>query len=180
MKSFVSATIFALVGCSMAAPATLKRQSSSCVEPTQDQVLQAIQKWNNDVTNVNAFLNEAPSQNPTDLLNAAQEALINAHDEPVELGILACISGLADNAEGAITNLQEVFGNVPSSLQNIINNPGDAQNVAVQLQDINNTRCCNVLPDLDILWQAAADDEGISDQVNTVVPRPNACATVAC
>ena len=67
MKSFLTATIFGLISCSIAAPTTSKlskRQSSSCVEPNQNQVLQAIQKWNNDVSNVNTFLNAAPSQNP--------------------------------------------------------------------------------------------------------------------
>jgi len=33
---------------------------------------------------------------------------------------------------------------------------------------------------LDDLWTAAADVEGVSNLVNLVVPRENACATITC
>ena len=35
-----------------------------------------------------------------------------------------------------------------------------------------------MLPILDILWQAAVDNKGISNIVNTSVLRPNACSSV--
>jgi len=179
MQSFI---LFTLLGTSIAAslPSNFQFAKRQCSEPSQSDVVTAINRWNNDVGNVNSFLNLAPSQNPEDLLNAAEEALLNAQDEPTELGVLSCITGLADDATNAIANLQQVFGQVPSSIQNIINNPGDATVVASNLQTINNVRCCNVLPDLDVLWTAAADDEGVSNQVNLSVPRPNACASISC
>ena len=177
MKSFYATSLLALVAATTAIPFPAKLVAR---EPTQDQVQTAIDNWRTDVINVNSFLDSATSLSSTDLQSAAQTALGFANDEPVELAVLSAISGLADNAESAITLLEEVFGNVPTDLQNIINNSGDSNNVNLQLQEINDTRCCNVLPALDILWQACADDEGISNLVDTSVPRPNACSSVNC
>lgn len=182
MKAFVAASLIALLSSTaLGAPSTVhygKRQS----DPSVDAVENAINAWNFDVDTVNNFLNNAPSQSPSELQQAAEVALSAAQNEPTQLGVLASISDFSDDQQyqGAVLNLQEVFGNVPSSLQNIINDPGNAESVSTQLLQINNVRCCNVLPDLDILWQDAADDYGISNIVNTAVPRPNACATTDC
>ena len=177
MKSFYATGLLALIAATTAIPFPAKLVTR---DPTQDQVQTAITSWRNDVVNVNSFLDSATSLSPTDLKSAAQTCLSFANDEPNELDILSNISGLADDANSAIKLLFEVFGNVPGSLQNIINNPSDPGNVQVQLQQINGVRCCNVLPALDIIWQACADDEGISNLVNTSVPRPNSCSQVAC
>ena len=177
MKSFYATSLLALVAATTAIPFPAKLVAR---DPTQDQVQTAIDTWRTDVVNVNSFLDSATSLSPTDLQSAAQTTLGFASDEPVELGILSDISGLADNAEDAITLLKEVFGNVLTDLQNVINDPSDPSNVNLQLEEINNTRCCNVLPALDILWQACADDEGISNVVDTSVPRPNSCSQVVC
>lgn len=180
MKSFIAVSLFALLSSTVLTAPTTKRQSSG--DPSTEAVEDAINTWNVDVDGVNNFLNNAPSLTCTALQQAAQTALELASNEPTQLNVLASITDFSDDQqyEGAVLNLQEVFGNVPTSLQNIVNNPNDAQSVATQLQQINGVRCCNVLPDLDILWQDAADDYGISNLVNTVVPRPNACATTAC
>jgi len=186
MKAVIATALFALLGSSVAAPSGLrfaKRQGvASSGDPSTEAVETAINNWNNDVGNVNAFLNEAPSQNPEDLLNAAEEALINANDEPVELGVLASISDFSGDADyvNAVDDLQNIFGQVPLNLQDIINNPGDSAAVTQALNNINAFRCCNVLPDLDVLWLDAAEDYGLVGTVNTVVPRPNACASIIC
>jgi len=179
MKSFYATSLLALIAATTAIPFPAKLVAR---EPTQDQVQTAIESWRNDVVNVNSFLDSPTSvlSDPTALQSAAQTALNFANDEPVELGVLSGISGLPDNALGAIQLLQETFGNVPTSLQNIINDPSNPDDVNTQLEQINNTRCCNVLPALDILWQACADDEGISNLVDTSVPRPNSCSGVVC
>jgi len=177
MKSFYASSLLALIAAATAIPFPAKLVAR---EPTQDQVQTAIESWRNDVVNVNSFLDSATSLSSADLQSAAHIALGFANDEPVELGILSDISGLADDALNAILLLKETFGNVPTSLQNIINDPSDSDDVNTQLQQINNTRCCNVLPALDILWQACADDEGISNLVDTSVPRPNSCSQVVC
>lgn len=179
MKSYIAVSIFALLSSTGFTAPTTKRQTG---DPSTQAVEDAINTWNVDVDGVNDFLNNAPSLTGEALQQAAQIALELASNEPTQLGVLASITDFSNDQqyEGAVLNLQEIFGNVPSSLQNIVNNPNDAQSVATQLQQINGARCCNVLPDLDILWQDAADDYGISNIVNTAVPRPNACATTFC
>ncbi|OCK75038.1 hypothetical protein K432DRAFT_386446 [Lepidopterella palustris CBS 459.81] len=175
MKYFQAATLLTLLSTSTAIP--LKHTIRQTTQPSQDQVLASIESWRTDVITVNSFLNIATTLDAGDLQSHAMMTLAFAKDEPVQLGILSSISGLADDALGAINNLQEVFGNVLTSLQNIIDNPTDASAVSTQLEQINNVRCCNVLPDLDILWQSAADDEGIANMVDTSVPREDACST---
>lgn len=181
MKSFV-AFVALISSTALAAPSTMryaKRQTST--DPSTSAVENAINAWNIDVDAVNLFLNNALSQPSSQLVQLAQSTLQRAQDEPNQLSVLASISDFSNDGQyqGAVLNLKEVFGNVPASLQNIIDNP-DVDNVQTQLQQINNVRCCNVLPDLGILWQDAADDYGISNVVNTVPARPDACATTAC
>ena len=168
----------ALLGCSLAAPSTMryaKRQAG----PSQDQVVAAIDSWRSDVTMVNSFLNTPPTTGAA-YANFTSFTLGFAEDEPTELMILSMITGLADDATNAIQNLMEVFGGVLTNLQDIIDNQNNLDVINTDIANINSIRCCNVLPDLDILWTAAADDEGVSNLVDLTVPRPNACATVAC
>ncbi|ORX93547.1 hypothetical protein BCR34DRAFT_499814 [Clohesyomyces aquaticus] len=160
------------MGTALASPAShlysAKRQTAT------PDIAGAITQWNLDVQTVNTFLNHAIGQSQMDLLIAARNALNFASDEPNELMILAMSQGLADNALAAIQDLMNVFGNVPTAIQSVIDNP-DAGNVATQVGVINQVRCCNVLPDLNVLWTAAAADAGVVGQVNLVVPLPNAC-----
>jgi hypothetical protein len=62
----------------------------------------------------------------------------------------------------------------------VVVNAANLDQVNADLGVINSFRCCSLLPALDILWTAAASDEGIVGQVDLIVPRPNACATMAC
>ena len=61
-----------------------------------------------------------------------------------------------------------------SSLQGIINAPGDADQVLGFLEIINDTRCNIVLPSLDVLWPAAADASGAPPNP-PAAERPDAC-----
>ena len=62
----------------------------------------------------------------------------------------------------------------------IINFPGREEIVKNAVQDINNVRCCNVLPDVDLLWLDSADLEGISNRVPITAQRENACKNFDC
>jgi hypothetical protein len=62
---------------------------TSTTEPSQEDVLNALIAWNPDVANVNNFLNNALNHG-ADLASLAQEALVNAMDEPTQLGFSAC------------------------------------------------------------------------------------------
>jgi hypothetical protein len=197
MKStIVSASILALVASAAAAPSSnslrhAKRQiggpgvgpvCTSTVQPSQEDVLSALQTWNNDVINVNNFLNFVSTNTDVSTLGGlAQGALDNAMDEPLELGILACIPGLTDDAENAITSAANGFmDNVLDPLMDIVVNGANSALVNADVLQINTFRCCTLLPDLDVLWLAAAEDEGLVGQVNLSPPRPDACATITC
>jgi hypothetical protein len=174
----ITMLLAALFGCSLAAPSSMryaKRQSG----PSQDQVVAAIDNWSNDVTMVNSFLNTPPTTGAA-YGSLATMTLGFAQDEPNELMILSMVTGLPPDATSAIQNLMQVFGGVLSNLQDIINNQNNLSVINADIANINQIRCCHVLPDLDALWQGAADDEGVSNLVNLVVPRPNACATLTC
>jgi len=78
-------------------------------------------------------------------------------------------------------DLMRVFGpHVLENLQSIINSPTDTNVVTMAVNDINKFRCCNVLPDCDVLWEASADDAGVSDKVPIEAPREDACAGIGC
>jgi hypothetical protein len=149
--------------------------------PSQDATVSAILSWNADVVMVNSFLNMAGSLSGSSLSDAATIANSFANDEPAELGILACIPNLGDDANNAIDSLSAVFGaDVLDNLATIINSPDDTAAVTAAINGINSIRCCTVLPSVDILWPAAANALGVADQVQLVAPLESACSTIAC
>ena len=161
------------------------RQASSSCEPAVRTVINAIDEWNTDVDTVNDFLDNDVQLTGTALQDAARNALDFANNEPVQLEIFACIAGITGGTNNpdvnALMNLMKVFEpGVINQLLNIIQNPNNNNVVQNAVDRINQVRCCNVLPDLDVLWLAAAETEGIVGQVNTDVPRPNACANIQC
>jgi len=190
MKSFVAASLLALIGAS-AATSTLRfakrnNPDNSCgADPGQVGVANAINSWNTDVQTVNAFLESAAAggHDESSLLSGLENALTFAQDEPNQLNILACNEGVVPGTPGQ-TAADDLFAgfenNVLVPLGNIIQNPTDADNVATQLQTINQFRCCNVLPDLDILWEQTAADEGLVGTVPISAPRPSTCAAISC
>jgi hypothetical protein len=156
------------------------RQGTSTCEPSSSLVLTALQNWNNDVNTVNYFVDSASGLSGNALQSAATTALFAASNEPIDLSILNCIAIVASNEASQIMDLMTVFGRVITGLQTIITDPNNADSVNSALESINLTRCCNVLPDLSVLWPDAANQEGISDQVNTAVPIPAVCSTITC
>ena len=156
MKSVIfTVAITALTSVTLAAPASLRlttRQScDASTDPSFDSVESAITTWLTDVQNVNAFLDMTPDGSSA-YQSAAAAALTFASNEPVQLGVLSQIcelnSASDSDYQGAVTLLQEVFGNVPTDLQDIINNFENIGQVNTDLQEIDAVRCCNVLPAL--------------------------------
>lgn len=190
MKSFVAASILALVGASAALPSTLryaKRDSpNGCgADPGSQAVINAINQWNSDVETVNAFLELAASSgnDPSTLAAHIGSVISAASDEPNQLQVLACeISVSADpDTQDAVNDLFNNFGNlVVAPLEVIQANINDASAVQENLATVNQFRCCNVLPDLDKIWLFDADDEGVSNVVIFTAPRPSTCAGVPC
>ncbi|RFU30444.1 hypothetical protein B7463_g5910, partial [Scytalidium lignicola] len=137
----------------------------------EQDVINSINAWINNVDNVNNFLDAAPGLDPQDLQSQAETALDNANDEPIQLQILSDVSGLDESGQQAANLLAEVFGNVPTQLQNIINDPGDSGVVQTALQVINNVRCLNVLPAVTALWAAAASASGAPPPPAAEIPQ---------
>jgi hypothetical protein len=161
----------ALAALSTAAPTTSPayntfstRHTIQKRDPSAQQVLDSINAWINNVDNVNTFLNEAASllaANDGSLLAQAQMALDNASDEPTQLTILGDLSNLSSDGQGAVVALGAIFpSGVIANLNAIIGNPTDPDTVNNAVAGINDARCNVVLPNLDILWPAAADASG--------------------
>ena len=190
MKTSTAAVALAIAGFASATPVHQKRQNSCIVQtvinPSTQQVEDSINQWNTDVNTVNAFLNAAPgliaANNPDALASQAQTAFGNAQDEPCQLMTLASQPGIGTDAfECAVTDLMNVFmDHVLVPLMDIIANPGDTATVQSAVDEINGFRCCNVLPDADILWTDSALNSGIGGQVTETAAREDACSSIIC
>ncbi|KAF5344557.1 hypothetical protein D9757_014885 [Collybiopsis confluens] len=139
--------------------------------PSSDQVANAIRDWLTNVATVNTFLENVASDS-----SDAATVFSFASNEPKDLAVLGRLCGLSNQYNEAVQDLQTVFQQVLTNLQDIIHG-GEA---LIAGKNINQVRCCNVLPDLDVLWLQAAEAEGLVGEVNTSVPRPSTCAAVTC
>jgi len=166
--SFITAGLFALIGTSLAAPSP---QLTKRVN--QQDVINSIVAWINDVDNVNSFLNKAAGLSSGDLQSAAQTTLGFAQDEPTQLSILGSV---VDPSNLDVQTLQTVFGQVLTGLQNIIDNPDDVGQVHSNVDLINHVRCINVLPSASGLWTAAAAAVGAPPP--PPANREDACANI--
>ena len=185
MKFLVTA---ALLTTALALPSALRHaERARCdgsTDPSTSAVENAINTWIDDVKSVNFFLDNTPAIGTFALVQRAQQALNSANDEPNELNVLASICELNSSPnsqyQNAVATLEQIFSNVPTSLQNIIKNSGNGGLVAADIQEINAVRCCSVLPSLDILFLQAAEDYGLVGVTGTSAPRPNACSRFNC
>jgi hypothetical protein len=150
---------------SMALPYTSLRKRT--VETPEQIVFNSINTWIGDVNTVNEFVDN-PSLDPS-------VALASAQNEPNQLQILSSFS-LDANGQNAATLLREVFGNVVTALEDIVNNPG-GPGVQVDLQEINNVRCLDVLPAVTTLWASAASAVGAPPPPAANIP--SVCSTVS-
>lgn len=154
--------------------------------PSAEDAKASIDQWNIDVNTVNAFLNNASSLAlGMDLQNATMNTLLYAQDEPCQLKTLISNSDFAggdtDAFNCAAMDLMMVFEtHVLDNLRAIIMMPSDSDVLNHAIDDINNFRCCNVLPDANIIWLDSATDNEISDQVNVTPGKEDACANIDC
>ena len=188
MKSF--AVALALV--SVAAANLLHvRQDNQCQlntvdNPSTADIQASIIQWDADVVAVNNFLNTALSiADPLELNQEASRVILNAQDEPCQLGTLSNAANNDGFATAALTcavnDLNLVFkDHVITNLQTIIKHSDDTTGVHNAINDINFFRCCNVLKDADLLWTDAVLDQNLPSDVPTFAPRPDACQTIDC
>ncbi|KAF2140686.1 uncharacterized protein K452DRAFT_288779 [Aplosporella prunicola CBS 121167] len=154
--------------------------------PSAQDAENAINQWNEDVGKVNDFLNDFSTLgDATAIQDAAMNVLRFAQDEPCQLQTLLnnpdFIGGSTNGFNCARDDLQKVFQpHVLDNINDIIMSPGSNSTTQGAVDDINTFRCCNVLPDLDILWQDSATDNGIADVVPIMAGRENACMSIDC
>ncbi|KAK4953930.1 hypothetical protein LTR10_008534 [Elasticomyces elasticus] len=121
-----------------------------------------IQGWQDDIANVNGFLNVAAAgtesapqleQTAADLLLALPGA---ATDEPNRLMALAGLVSSADTtAMAAVSDLMTIFGGVLGNLTTIVNAGEDMTVITGAVNLINDLRCNFVLPDIDQVFAGA-------------------------
>ena len=207
MAIFNVVSIFALAAASIpvsGAAGLSKRGLAEVPAPGTPDVQAAINDWNNDVVTVNDFLNgvsDLLSDLPT-LAAHAQNIVDNfAKDEPNQLKTLhnwfigpntpdvptaAFNCAFDDLATGQVLD-GETFNFDTLVIKQFTDfiipdaQAGKADFVLSQVGEVNSYRCCNVLPDLDILWRDAAISAGFTDaDVPFSPPRPDACASIDC
>ena len=207
MAIFSIASLVALAVTSIAASDAArvsKRGLPEVIIPAQSDVEAALNDWNTDVGTVNDFLNSVSnllSDLPT-LATHAQNIVDNfATDEPNQLKTLqnwftgpeqpdtppaAFECAFNDLATGQVI-FADTF-NFGARVIDQFNNgiipgaqAGDAESVQSAVDNVNNFRCCNVLPDLDIMWRDAAQSAGFSEaEVRFTPSRPTACSSIDC
>jgi hypothetical protein len=194
-------------------PIAKRDNLATVAQPKPSDVTAAILAWADDVNAVNTFLDGAVANlgNLATLASDAQNARNNfAIDEPNQLGTLTnWFSNDPNNPDSRDTSGPDAFNcatndlavgqtigntvfNFESLVKDVFDNivadalAGNADAVKGQLDVVNSFRCCNVLPDLDIIWKDTAESAQISIQtaltggVPITAARPAACNGLDC
>jgi hypothetical protein len=197
MTISTAATVFALVASSLASASNMNYiRTRDQAENTKVQT--SIEAWNTDVIAVNNFLNTV-SEKLDDLpalATYADSVSQNAQDEPTQLGVLTSFvnSGFPTEAFKCATGdlaVGETVGSTTFNFKALVidvfadivtdANAGNRDGVTNSVDVVNSYRCCNVLPDLDIIWRDAAQSAGFTEvDVPFTPPRPDACGAIDC
>jgi hypothetical protein len=144
-----AAAVMALLPALGAAGPITKRQATG---PTADQLALAVDRWQADTVAVSSFLDLAPTfTDELAFINAAQSALNSENNELVHKAI---IDMTFFNVIGAANNTlvtRGTFDIVVAGLQTLVNNGLAALNT---IPSINQNRCGNVLPAIDMYFFA--------------------------
>ena len=192
-------------------PIVKRNDVETVAVPTSDDVKTALEEWEIDVNKVNTFLDSASANlnNLAQLSSDASDALNNfAMEEPKQLQTLINWfandpnngGDAAPDAFNCATNdlaAGQTIGNVVFNFKSLVTDvfrdvvedadAGNSDAVANLLSIVNSYRCCNVLPDLDIIWLDSASSahlqvaiEGVTSGVATKAARPAACSAFDC
>ncbi|QSZ36551.1 hypothetical protein DSL72_006431 [Monilinia vaccinii-corymbosi] len=137
--------------------------------PTANDVKNSLDNWAASVNTVNAYLNDP--NNSTKLTSA----IAFSKDEPVQLGTLMKVPKLSPAGVQAGKILMANFPPIVSNLE-MVKTGGMTTEAATMAVNFN--RCCTVLPNIEILWNAATNASKIQDR-----PAPNLegqCAQMSC
>lgn len=152
----------ALLGASAVFAAPSRNLAVRQLSPGAADVNDQIQGWQDDIANVNGFLDTAAddTESGPQLGQTAANLLQNipgaAADEPNRLMALAGLISTSDTAsEGAVTTLMNIFGGVLTNLTTIEDNTGDLGSIGDAVALINCLRCNFVLPNIDQVYAGA-------------------------
>ncbi|KAF2230802.1 hypothetical protein EV356DRAFT_519317 [Viridothelium virens] len=163
MKSIIVSTTLMLLPLLSTAKPLLKSRQIADPQPTAGDLNNAVFKWQSDTGLVSNFLNVAvdPNGPPTgqDLLNDAASAFSSENDElnwkaVIDSSDLAFEDPRIAQANDTLVT-QGTFQMVVQGLQDISIN-GDSVRQA-DVDNINNVRCSQVLPAIDMYFAAVAD-----------------------
>lgn len=216
MVHIITASICMLIGSALAIkhshPITKRNSVATVAVPTSDDVKTALNEWALDVNKVNTFLDGASANlnNLAQLASDAQDAANNfAKEEPLQLGTLKnWFNGQDPNNDGgaapdafncATNDLDpgQTIGNTVFSFPTLVLDvfadivedaqAGNSDAVENLLAVVNSYRCCNVLPDLDIIWLDSANSAHLQIEIENLIsgvlvtaPRPAACSAIDC
>ncbi|KAK3054199.1 hypothetical protein LTR09_004977 [Extremus antarcticus] len=149
------------------------------MNPQTQDAQASITQWTQDVNTVNSFLNTVSGiiGDSATLGSAAQTALNSATDEPCQLMTLSSAPDLMDVPAFtcAVQDLMEVFDtHVLMPLTKILVNPSETTTAQAAVDEINFFRCCNVLPDVDVLFVNTIADQVLTGLASSV-GREGAC-----
>ncbi|KAK5113423.1 hypothetical protein LTR85_010851 [Meristemomyces frigidus] len=151
-------TLLSLSAATLAAPSRLTARLSPSAAATNDN----IQGWQDDIANVNGFLNTAAAGllSGAQLATTATQLLLDipgaAADEPNRLMALnGLLNPTHTTAVDASDDPMAIFGGVLGNLTTIVDNPGDAAVISSAVDQINCLRCNFVLPDIDQVYAGA-------------------------
>jgi hypothetical protein len=126
MKASLLAAGLAMATNSMAAPLNardVQKAVNDCANTANpslcEQVVTAINGWDGSVNGVNVFLNTALSLNGQALADAKFSALRFANAEPGFLTTLSQTPNLSSAGQSAVQTLMNVFGAIPTNLQQL-------------------------------------------------------------
>lgn len=179
MRFSATITILTLVLSANAYPSSIhtKRQRGG----DSQVIIDAINQWRADVEAFNTFVDGAATLSDEDVGNAAFNLKPTAANEFKHIKPLSSIEGFSQKTLDSIETLRKELGfnimeNLLDGIANVAFGPDSAEQIDFLLVEMNGIRCCNVLPNLDIFWEAAATSSGIADLVDLKVPRPLACS----
>lgn len=151
-------------------------------------VISNIDAWQTDIANVNTFLDNAAAglvaPGTVDFVSGAQAVIGDqnggppgtASDEPTRLAALTALLAPGDgNAHAASTDLGNVFGGVLTNLAVIVDSDNDVATVQTAVNNINNLRCNEVLPDISELWNGV-----VLDNPGAPLPPPQTVGPAGC
>lgn len=164
---------------------------SAVATPVQTDIVNAINQWQQDIGVVNRFLVQAIDNQIfsefNDMRGAAEIGYGVAIDEPCQfqtlqnaLNNLPVDSTAYTRYQCANNDLASVFGpQVLGNLLDLITSPPD---FPFDISGINIYRCCNVLPDVQILFDLADElyADASSQPASLTVPIPDTCTPNIC